>query len=284
MDLKKGMILEGGAMRGLFTAGVIDEMMRQNIVYDGLIGVSAGAAFGCNYKSHQIGRPLRYNKRFAHEKKYCSWYSWLTTGDLYGADFCYHKLPNELDVMDTETYKNDPMSFYVTCTDVDTGRPVYHEIPELNDEAYEWMRASASMPVVSRPVHLDGKVLLDGGISDSIPLKYFESIGYEKNVVVLTQPRGYTKQPQSGMKALSFLLKDHPAVVKGLAVRHQVYNDTLAYIREEEEKGKVYVIAPPRDLHIGKMEHDPKIMDEVYAVGTNTMKAKMEELRQFLTD
>ena len=198
---RKGLILEGGAMRGLFTAGVIDEMMEQGVRYDGCIGVSAGAAFGCIYKSHQIGRVLRYNKRFAHEKKYCSWYSWLTTGDLYGADFCYHKLPDELDIMDVKTYNSDPMHFYVTATDTATGKAVYHELDHLDDEAYEWMRASASMPVVSRPVRLMGRSLLDGGISDSIPVKFFESIGYTRNAVVLTQPRGYRKGAQSGMKS-----------------------------------------------------------------------------------
>lgn len=283
--MKKGLVLEGGAMRGLFTAGVIDEMMRQDITFDGLIGVSAGAAFGCNFKSHQIGRVLRYNKRFAHEKNYCSLYSLLKTGDLYGADFCYHKLPDELDVMDTEAWAANPMAFYVTCTDVHTGKPVYHELGQhLDDEAYEWMRASASMPVASRPVHIDDMDLLDGGISDSIPLKYFQSIGYTKNVVVLTQPRDYQKQPQKGMKLLSRMLKDYPAVIDGLKDRYARYNDTLAYIREEEKAGNVFVIAPPRPLHIGSTEHDPVVMEEVYAVGQNTMKAKMKEMRLFLKE
>lgn len=280
--MKKGLILEGGAMRGLFTAGVIDEMMEQGVTYDGCIGVSAGAAFGCNYKSHQIGRVLRYNKRFAHEKRYCSWYSWLTTGDLYGADFCYHKLPNELDLMDVKTYDADPMHFFVTATDVKTGKPVYHELDHLDDEAYEWMRASASMPVVSRPVKLMGRELLDGGISDSIPVKFFEDTGYERNVVVLTQPRGYRKEKQKGMKALGWLLRKYPAVVQDLAVRHIVYNRELDYIDRREKEGKLFVIAPPEELKIGKMEHDTEVMDQIYAIGRKTMKMYMSEMNQFL--
>lgn len=279
---RKGLILEGGAMRGLFTAGVIDEMMEQGVRYDGCIGVSAGAAFGCNYKSHQIGRVLRYNKRFAHEKKYCSWYSWLTTGDLYGADFCYHKLPDELDIMDVKTYNSDPMHFYVTATDTATGKAVYHELDHLDDEAYEWMRASASMPVVSRPVRLMGRSLLDGGISDSIPVKFFESIGYTRNAVVLTQPRGYRKGAQSGMKILARLLKQYPAIVKDLKERHIVYNRELDYIDQREKEGKLFVIAPPHELKIGKTEHDTERMDEVYQIGQQTMKEHISELNQFL--
>ena len=279
---RKGLILEGGAMRGLFTAGVIDEMMEQGVRYDGCIGVSAGAAFGCNYKSHQIGRVLRYNKRFAHEKKYCSWYSWLTTGDLYGADFCYHKLPDELDVMDVKTYNSDPMHFYVTATDTATGKAVYHELDHLDDEAYEWMRASASMPVVSRPVRLMGRSLLDGGISDSIPVKFFESIGYTRNAAVLTQPRGYRKGAQSGMKILARLLKQYPAIVKDLKERHIVYNRELDYIDQREKEGKLFVIAPPHELKICRTEHDTERMDEVYQIGRQTMKEHISELNQFL--
>ncbi len=279
---RKGLILEGGAMRGLFTAGVIDEMMEQGVRYDGCIGVSAGAAFGCNYKSHQIGRVLRYNKRFAHEKKYCSWYSWLTTGDLYGADFCYHKLPDELDIMDVKTYNSDPMHFYVTATDTATGKAVYHELDHLDDEAYEWMRASASMPVVSRPVRLMGRSLLDGGISDSIPVKFFESIGYTRNAVVLTQPRGYRKGAQSGMKILARLLKQYPAIVKDLKERHIIYNRELDYIDQREKEGKLFVIAPPHELKIGRTEHDTERMDEVYQIGRQTMKEHISELNQFL--
>ena len=279
---RKGLILEGGAMRGLFTAGVIDEMMEQGVRYDGCIGVSAGAAFGCNYKSHQIGRVLRYNKRFAHEKKYCSWYSWLTTGDLYGADFCYHKLPDELDIMDVKTSNSDPMHFYVTATDTATGKAVYHELDHLDDEAYEWMRASASMPVVSRPVRLMGRSLLDGGISDSIPVKFFESIGYTRNAVVLTQPRGYRKGAQSGMKILARLLKQYPAIVKDLKERHIVYNREIDYIDQREKEGKLFVIAPPHELKIGRTEHDTERMDEVYQIGRQTMKEHISELNQFL--
>ena len=282
--MKRGLIMEGGAMRGMFTNGVIDVMMEHHIVYDGAIGVSAGAAFGCNYKSHQIGRPIRYNKRFAHEKRYCSMYSWLKTGDLYGAEFCYHKLPNELDIMDKKTYDADPMEFYVVATDCETGKPKYKKLMTLSDTAYEWMRASASMPVVSRPVELEGRKYLDGGISDSIPVKYFESIGYDRNVIILTQPLDYVKKPQAGMKFIGMFLKNYPAVAKDLAERHDAYNKTLSYILAEEKAGRTFVIRPPYALKIGRTEHDPEVMEKVYQTGRKTMEEEIQDLTTFLRE
>ena len=174
MTTKIGAVLEGGAMRGLFTAGILDLMLEENCPVDGIIGVSAGAAFGCNFKSRQPGRVLRYNNRFCQDKRYCSIYSWLTTGDLFGAEFCYHTLPNQLDLFDKKTFEENPIEFYAVCTEVATAAAVYHKFEKADDDAYEWMRASASMPIVSRPVEIDGKQYLDGAVADSIPLKFFE--------------------------------------------------------------------------------------------------------------
>ena len=189
--MKKGLILEGGAMRGMFTAGVIDVMMENGIEFDGAIGVSAGAAFGCNYKSRQIGRAIRYNMRFCNDPRYCGLRTLLKTGDLYSKDFCYKEVPLKHDIFDFETFRNNPMEFYVVCTDVETGKPVYKKCDNFDNNNFEWIRASASMPIVSNIVEIDGTKLLDGGVADSIPIRYFESIGYDKNVVILTQPRGY---------------------------------------------------------------------------------------------
>ena len=206
---KTGLVLEGGAMRGLFTAGVMDTLMEKNIRFDGLIGVSAGAAFGCNYKSRQIGRVLRYNKRFCRDKRYCSLFSLLKTGDLFGADFCYRRLPDELDPFDRETYNNDPMAFYLVCTDVHTGLAHYQSCPVVDEKCFEWMRASASMPLVSRIVKVENGEYLDGAIADSIPLRFFETQGYSKNVVVLTQPAGFNKKASKamGQSPLKIILK-----------------------------------------------------------------------------
>ena len=184
--MKKGLVLEGGAMRGLFTAGVIDVMMEAHVEPDGLIGVSAGAAFGCNYKSRQPGRAIRYNKTFAHDSRFCSWQSLLKTGDLYNAEFGYHVIPTKYDVFDNAAYDANPMEFIAVCTDVETGKPVYKSLPKVTPTTYDWIRASASMPLVSKVVELEGMKVLDGGVADSIPLEYFENIGYEKNLVILT--------------------------------------------------------------------------------------------------
>ena len=192
--MKTGLVLEGGAMRGMFTAGVLDVLMEAGVAVDGAVGVSAGAAFGCNYKSRQIGRAIRYNMTYCRDPRYCSLRSLVRTGDLYGVDFCYRVIPMELDPFDVETFARNPMPFYAVCTDLRTGKPVYHLLQNGGEEDMAWIRASASMPMVSRIVRLDGHELLDGGIADSIPLRFFESIGYERNIVVLTQPQGFIKK------------------------------------------------------------------------------------------
>ena len=283
MDSKKtGLILEGGAMRGLFTAGVIDVLMENDIYTDGAIGVSAGAAFGCNYKSGQIGRAYRYNLRFCKDPRYCSLRSLLKTGDLYGGDFCYRVLPDELDKFDTKTFESSPIEFYMVCTDVNTGEPVYHKCTDGKRADLQWMRASASMPVVSNVIKIDGKELLDGGIADPIPLKYFQSIGYEKNIVVLTQPRTYEKSKPKLQFLLDMLLKKYPNLAEAMRRRPFVYNQTLKYIRNEEAKGNILVIAPPAALPIGKVEHDPDRIKVVYNIGRKTAEGMLDKIKEFL--
>ena len=283
-EKKTGLILEGGAMRGMYTAGVIDVMMANGITFDGMVGVSAGAAFGCNYKSHQIGRVIRYNMLLSHDWRYCSIASWLLTGDLYGGKYDYHTLPERLDVMDRKTYDNNPMRFFAVCTDVDTGEPVYAECPYLDNQSLEYMRASASMPAASRPVKADGRRLLDGGVSDPIPTEWMALQGYNRNVVVLTQPLDYVKKPQKDMKLLSFLLRDEPAILKKLSTRHVSYNERTALIRKQEEEGKLFVIRPKHALQIGSASHDPLKKQEVYRHGVEVMEERIEDLKKYLAD
>lgn len=276
-----GLILEGGAMRGLFTAGVLDVMMENGIVLDGAIGVSAGAVFGCNYQSGQVGRTLRYNLRFCRDWRYCSIRSLIFTGDLYGAKFCYHTLPLELDLFDYEAYAANPHPFYVVCTDAETGEAVYRLCRRADGDDREWFRASASMPVVSQAVEVNGRKLLDGGIADSVPIRYFESIGYERNVVVLTQPEGFVKKPSRGQKLMDGLLRKYPNVAQALSRRHEVYNDTTAYIQKREKQGAAFVIRPPHDLAMARVEKDPQKLQAAYDLGRQTALAKLEELKSF---
>ncbi len=280
--MKTGLVLEGGAMRGLFTAGVIDVLLENGIKTDGMIGVSAGATFGCNYKSEQTGRTLRYNVKYCRDKRYCSFYSLLKTGDLYGADFCYRKIPFELDAFDVKAFVENPMEFFVVCTDIEKGKPLYYRYMNSDERDLEYMRASASMPLVSRVVEIDGLKLLDGGMTDSIPLEHFQKLGYDRNIVVLTQPKDYTKLKNKLLFAMKLLLRKYPALIEAMADRHNMYNSQKKYVFEEEKKGNVLVIAPPCKLPVGRTEKNPQKLKEAYSIGRKTAQDKLEEIKSFL--
>lgn len=280
--MKTGLVMEGGAMRGLFTAGVIDVWMENGIDFDGAIGVSAGAAFGCNYPTRQPRRVIRYNVRFAHEPRFCSLRSWLKTGNLYGAEFCYHIMPEKLDYWDIETMQENPMEFYCVCTELSTGQPIYHKCTDGRNTDLEYIRASASMPIFSKPVRIDGHELLDGGISDSIPLKYFQSIGYDRNVVILTQPEGFRKHDSALEPVIQVLLKKTPEIARDMKYRSWTYNRQLAYVRKCEQAGDTLVIYPPCSLKIGKIEHNTDKMKKVYKIGRNTGHRYLNQVREFL--
>ena len=277
--MKRGLVLEGGAMRGLFSAGVIDEMMVHGLNPDGIVGVSAGAAFGCNYKSGQYGRALRYNQRFAKDSRYSGIRSLLFSGDLFNAEFAYHIVPNQYDVFDCEAFASNPMEYYVVCTDVSTGEPVYHKCEIGGDEFYEWVRASASMPLVSNVVNINGVGLLDGGMSDSIPLNFFEHQGYDNNVVVLTRPKGYMKKISRLMPLLKFGLRKYPEVYAAMARRHEMYNAQLEYVHKAENAGRCIVIRPEIPIPIGHISHDPKRMQVAYDLGRNTALSHISRIK-----
>ncbi len=280
--IKRGLICEGGAMRGLFSAGVLDVFLENDIKFDGMAGVSAGATFGCNFKSKQKGRTIRYNLKYAGDKRFGSFESLIKTGDLYDADFCYHVLPTELDPFDWDTFLNNPMKFYLVATDVNTGKPVYHEIKTSGEDELEWMRASASMPIVSKPVSVGGYMLLDGGISNSIPLEFMEHIGYNRNVVILTQDASYRKSPMTGLPVGKMMLKKYPAVYNAMKDRHIMYNGQLDYIRTREAAGDILVIRPPHPLGISRTEHDTDKLEQVYKIGRQTAAEMLDSVRDFL--
>lgn len=280
--MKKGLVLEGGAMRGMFTAGVMDIFLENNIEFDGAIGVSAGAVFGCNYKSKQIGRVIRYNLKYCKDPNYSGIRSLIKTGDIYGVDMCYHEIPEKLDPFDEETYQNNPMEFYAVCTDVITGQPIYRQIYSGHGKDLKYLQASASMPLVSNMVEVDGRKLLDGGVSDSIPLKYFESIGYNKNVVVLTQPIDYVKDRNKTIPVLKRTMKDYPHIVNVMANRHNVYNETLEYIKQREKSKDALVIRPKHKLEVGHLEKNPKKLQEAYDHGREVGEEYLEKVLEFL--
>lgn len=282
--MKTGLVLEGGAMRGLFTAGVMDVMMAHGVMTDAVVGVSAGAVFGCNFKSRQIGRTIRYNKKYARDWRRGSFRSLFLTGDYYGADFCYRRIPEELDRFDTDTYRKTPMTFDVVCTDVETGKAVYHRCESCMGDDLKWMRASASMPMVSTPVEIEGRKYLDGGIADSIPLHYMEKMGISHNIVILTQPKGFVKKPNELLKLMRIVLRKYPQLIEAVAHRHEVYNAVTREIEEKERNGQILVIRPETALGIGAASRDAQEMERVYQLGRAEGEKRIDEILKFIGD
>jgi predicted patatin/cPLA2 family phospholipase len=282
--MKRGLVLEGGAMRGLFTAGITDVMMEHEVWPDGIVGVSAGAAFGCNYKSRQPGRAIRYNMRFARDPRYSGLRSLLTSGDYFNAEFAYHVVPREYDRFDDAAFEQNPMEFVAVCTNVETGEAVYKRLVKSDSLTYDWIRASASMPLASRVVELEGYKLLDGGVADSIPLEYFERQGYERNVVILTQPLGYQKEPNRLMPLMRVVLHKYPLMLKAMDNRHLMYNRQLAYVAEAERQGRCLVIRPDGPIPIGHISHDADEMKRVYDLGRSMGERNIEKIKQYLCE
>ena len=280
--MKTGLIMEGGAMRGMFTAGVLDVLMENGLVTDGAIGVSAGAVFGCNYKSHQIGRVIRYNTEYCNDKRYASFKNLVKTGNLYSEQFCYHEVPERLDPFDEAAFAASPMDFFVVCTDVKTGEPIYHKCRTGDAEDVRWMEASASMPLAAKIVKIGHYGLLDGGVADSIPVRFFESIGYKRNLIILTQPKGYTKKKNKFLPAIRARYFRYPAFVEAVADRHERYKEITSYISMLEQAGQAYVIRPPIPLEIGAMERDPAQLRRVYETGRAVAQIQVEKIRDFL--
>lgn len=278
----KGLVLEGGAMRGMFSCGVMDVLMENGIKFDAAAGISAGAVFGCNYKSKQIGRAVRYNKKYGKDKRYCSIKSLLTTGDLYGAEFCYNTLPNELDIFDRVTFSQNPMRFYIGATNVETGKIEYHKCTNGGKEDLLWMRASASMPVVSKPVEINGKKYLDGGISDPIPYRIMEQLGYDRMVVILTQPKDYKKKKSAALPLMQLFLGKYPKTVRAMKRRHLIYNAQTEEIKRLEKEGKILVIRPEKPLGIKRTEGDPVKLEKVYQLGRTAGTKQLKRIKKFL--
>ena len=280
--MKKGLVLEGGAMRGMFSAGVMDVLMENDVNFDGMVGVSAGAVFGCNYKSKQIGRTIRYNMKYIKNPEYCSLGSLIKTGDMFGRDFCYNKIPNELDEFDNETFVNNPLKFYVVATDINTGKALYKRIDSADEYGLLYMRASASMPLVSTVVKVDGKELLDGGVADSVPLEFFINKGYNKNLVILTQPKGYVKKKNSLIPLMKISLRKYPGLIEAMANRYILYNEQIKYTEQKEAEGKALIIRPSEKLPIGRLEKNPETLKKVYDLGRAEALKNLDKIKEYL--
>ena len=280
---RSALILEGGAMRGLFTSGILDVFLDEGITFDTVIGVSAGAAFGCNYKSKQKGRVLRYNLRFRNDWRYSSLRSLLLTGNIFGAEFCYDTIPNKLDIFDAAAFKENPMEFIMVATEAESGKPYYYKAEDGGSKDLLWMRASASMPIVSRAVEIDGKKYLDGGISDPIPYHHAKELGFDKIAVVLTQPIDYIKKNSSSASICSLLYQGRmKGIANAMKKRADLYNRERDEIFEDMKMNKVFVIAPDRSLGVGHIEKDEDKLKACYECGAAKAKSIKESLKEYL--
>lgn len=274
--MKTGFVLEGGGMRGMYTAGVLDVFMEKGIRADGIIGVSAGALVGVNYPSAQPGRMLRYNLKYAGDKHYMGMYSLLTTGNIVNKKFAYYTVPQTMDVFDDKTFMESGIPFYAVVTNMETGQAEYLQVKSVFEDM-EILRASSSMPFVSHPVIINGQKYLDGGIVDSIPYQKFLDMGYERVIVVLTRDTHYVKEPMS-KRLISLCYHKYPALEEQLIHRHEHYNNSVKELVELEKSGRVILIRPSEPITIKRLEKDPDQLRKVYDLGIKDAKAMMETL------
>jgi len=281
---KVGLVLEGGAMRGMFTAGVLDVMLDENIKVDGIIGTSAGAVFGCNYFSEQKGRVIRYSKRFCRDLRYMSLLSFILTGNIINKRFAFKTVPNKLDKFDNDTFMKNKKDFYLVATNVETGKAEYIKIEDCNKQI-EYFRATSAIPLASKIVKINDKKYLDGGISDSIAFEKFQKLGYDKIIVVLTRPLTYEKKPLSNkvVKMLRKKFKKYPALVETMIKRHENYNETVKKIIKLEKENKIFVIRPSQDINVKVIERNKDNLQKVYELGLKDGKKAVKKLKKYLS-
>lgn len=279
-EKKIGLVLEGGGMRGIYTAGVLDVFMEHGITFDGVIGVSAGAIHGGTYVAGQIGRNIRYYKKYCTDDRFISYRNLIRTGNLVGTQFSYHDLPERLDPFDYEAFQKSETEFYVTCSNLETGKAEYLRMTDGKTQI-DYFRASGSLPYVSRIVEIDGMKLLDGGCTDSIPLRAFRKMGFRKNVVILTRQQGYVKKPEHTFLA-GVLYRKYPNFVKALKKRHVIYNKTIRYIEKLEQAGEIFVFRPSQVPEIGRMEKNPEKLQKMYDLGRSDAEKQLEAMQSWL--
>jgi len=280
--MSNGLVFEGGGMRGIFAAGVIDYLLDNQIRFDHVYGVSAGACHACSYVCGQRGRAYATSTDYLQDQDYCSLHSLRKTGDMFGADFIYHRIPEELYPIDNEAFQKSGITFKVAMTNCITGRAEYPQIRDMHEDM-EYIRASASLPVLSRMVPLDGYVYMDGGIADSIPVKESEKDGNEKNVVVLTRPCGYRKHSTTAvMPVLKAKYSRYPKMLEAIKNRSRVYNETLDYIGEGVAEGRIFVIAPMGPLDIGRTELNKDKLRKAYEEGYYVTEGMSKKMKEFL--
>jgi len=273
-----GLVLEGGGMRGIYTAGVLQYFAEQQLYFSYTIGMSAGACMGISYLSRQLGRNRVVNANWVGDPRYLSWRNYLKRGELFGMDFIFDEIPNKLVPFDYETFHRSPEQFVIGTTDCDTGETIYYRKSDEGFDISKVLRASSSLPFIAPIVEYGGRRLLDGGISDPIPLRQAEKDGNRRNVVVLTRNADYRKSRNKFGWFVKRAYRKFPEFVGIMLSRHHIYNTTLDYIAEREREGDAFVIRPSQPMKVGRMERSPSRLDELYMQGYEDAKRLMPRL------
>lgn len=281
--IESGLVVEGGGMRGIYTAGVLDFFMEKNIYFDDCYGVSAGACHLSSYLSKQIGRSLKVTLDYINDKRYCSINSLIKTGDMFGVEMLYNRIPNELVLYDYETFNKFKGNFYSVVTNCKTGKAEYMKIEDMKEDIVT-VRASSSLPLLSRIVEINGEEYLDGGITDSIPIKKSIEDGHHKNVVILTRDKTYRKSKASFLNIFKIKYKKYPNLVKAIEDRYKMYNNTIDFIEEKRKNGEVFVIQPKGPVNISRVEKDKTKLKALYDEGYNDAKECYEDLIKFINE
>lgn len=262
-----GLVLEGGGMRGVYTAGVLEYFLEKQLYFPYVVGVSAGSAMAASYLSKQKGRNYRVNIHYVTDSRYLSIRNFMKNRQLFGMDFIFEEIPNKLVPYDYEQFWSNPAELIIGTTDCYSGEPVYFKKEDYQKDLLTVLKASSSLPFIASEVHFKDKVLLDGGISDSIPLLKAQKDGFRKNVVILTRNKGYRKKPSRFNGLLRKKYPEYTGLHKAMENRYKLYNDTIDYIEEEERKGNILVIRPVEPLEVGRMERNPQKLSKLYFQG-----------------
>jgi predicted patatin/cPLA2 family phospholipase len=276
-----GLVLEGGGMRGLYTAGVLRYLMEQDIYIPYTIGVSAGACNGSSYIARQIDRNYSANIEYVSHPEYISYKRFLKKRELFGMDFIFDKIPNELVPFDMKAFCEAKEKFVVGVTDCLTGEPIYYSKEHQTKDIITILRASSSIPFFAPEISYDGRMLLDGGIADPIPIQKSEADGNTKNIVVLTGNKGYMKGSSFNWFAKR-KYKNYEGLLKALRDRHILYNDTVRYLEEQEEKGNVVLIRPIERSDVSRIERNPEKLKKLYNQGYAEAKAAYGKIKKLL--
>ena len=279
--IQAGLVLEGGGMKGVYTAGVLDFFLDKEIMFSSVYGVSAGACHMCSYLSGQRGRALDISVDYLDTKKYCSVESLLTTGDLFNVNMCYSLIPDYLYPYDHEAFERYEGKAYSVVTNIETGRAEYLRLRNMRKDIIK-VRASASLPLVSRNVKINGHNYLDGGISDAIPLQKSILDGNQKNIVVMTKEEGFVRKPSTQLGLIKMRYLKYPKVYELMQERHINYNNTLDFIEQQKLNGKAFVIRPKKLSKVGRIEKDKNKLIALYEEGYQDAANCYEELKQYL--